>query len=76
MYCSDLGGATLDLGGGVYAVSRTLLVPQGYANYKVQDGTFIAGRVRAPHAKPPPVSQTRPVGPAVDWQHGLGGFAA
>ena len=47
---ADLGGATLDLGGGVYAVSRTLLVPQGYANYKVQDGTFIAGRVRAPHA--------------------------
>lgn len=38
----DLGGATLDLQGGVYKVSRPVSVPQGYANFGVRGGTLVA----------------------------------
>lgn len=39
---TDLGGATLALGGGVYAISRPIVIPAGYANYRIEDGTIIA----------------------------------
>ena len=39
---TDLGGAVLDLGGGVFAVSQPIAIPSGYANYRVERGTIIA----------------------------------
>jgi hypothetical protein len=39
---TDLGGATLALSGGVWAVSRPIIIPAHYANYRVEDGTIIA----------------------------------
>ena len=39
---TDLGGATLSLGGGVWAVSAPIMIPEGYANYRIHDGTIIA----------------------------------
>eukprot|EP00039_Didymoeca_costata_P012854 m.187226 g.187226 ORF g.187226 m.187226 type:complete len:520 (-) comp15603_c1_seq2:1431-2990(-) len=39
---TDLGGATLNLDGGAYLISKSLLIPQGYANFKVYGGSLIA----------------------------------
>jgi hypothetical protein len=39
----NLGGAVFDLSGGVYSISRTLLFPPGYSNFRVQRGTLLAG---------------------------------
>jgi len=39
---TDLGGATLTLEGGVWAISRPVSIPAGYANYRIEDGTIIA----------------------------------
>merc|ERR1712205_8029 len=39
---TDLGGATLSLAGGVWAVSRPITIPPGFANYRIQGGTIIA----------------------------------
>ena len=39
----DCGGATLDLAGGIYTVSRPVAIPKGYANLKVASGTLVAG---------------------------------
>jgi hypothetical protein len=39
----DLGGAVLDLEGGVYQISRQVAIPQGYANFGVQRGSLLAG---------------------------------
>ncbi|EDQ85067.1 uncharacterized protein MONBRDRAFT_29580 [Monosiga brevicollis MX1] len=38
----DLGGATLDLHGGLYRVSAPLVIPRGYANLNIQQGTLRA----------------------------------
>jgi hypothetical protein len=38
----DLGGATLDLSGGIYRVSSPVALPVGYSNFKVMRGTLIA----------------------------------
>lgn len=38
----DLGGATMDLSGGVYRVSRPVAFPAGYANFKVMRGSLVA----------------------------------
>jgi hypothetical protein len=38
----DLGGATLDLGGGVYRISEPVAIPGGYSNFKVRSGTLVA----------------------------------
>ena len=38
----DLGGATLDLAGGVYKISEPVAIPMGYSNFKVQSGTLLA----------------------------------
>lgn len=38
----DLGGATLDLGGGVYKISEPVAIPAGYSNFKVRSGTLVA----------------------------------
>ena len=40
---ADLGGATLDLGGGVYLVSSPLIIPQGFGNLRIVGGTLRAG---------------------------------
>lgn len=39
---TDLGGATLQLSGGVWAVSEPVAIPAGYANYRIEGGTIIA----------------------------------
>ena len=39
---TDLGGATLNLAGGVWAVSQPVSIPAYYANYRIEDGTIIA----------------------------------
>jgi len=41
---NDLGGAVINLNGGVYKVSRPIAVPEGYANYRVQGGTLVAAQ--------------------------------
>jgi len=38
----DLGGATLDLSGGIYLIDRPLKVPAKYSNFRIQRGTLIA----------------------------------
>tara|TARA_B110000208_G_C11707651_1_gene408127 strand:- start:69 stop:1247 length:1179 start_codon:yes stop_codon:yes gene_type:complete len=38
----DLGGATLDLGGGVYSVSSQVHFPPGYANFAIKSGSLVA----------------------------------
>ena len=38
----DLGGATLDLRGGTYLISKTVTVPQYMGNFKISDGTLKA----------------------------------
>eukprot|EP00730_Choanoeca_flexa_P016880 TRINITY_DN8057_c0_g1_i4.p1 TRINITY_DN8057_c0_g1~~TRINITY_DN8057_c0_g1_i4.p1 ORF type:complete len:289 (+),score=22.50 TRINITY_DN8057_c0_g1_i4:282-1148(+) len=38
----DLGGAILDLSGGTYLISQPLIMPPGYANFNIQDGTLRA----------------------------------
>lgn len=38
----DLGGAIFDLMGGRYLVSEPVVIPAGYANFRVQRGTLIA----------------------------------
>ena len=38
----DLGGAVLDLEGGIFSVSSTVHIPAGYANFRVQRGTLVA----------------------------------
>jgi hypothetical protein len=40
---TDLGGAVLDLSGGIYNLSRPIVFPHGYANFRVQRGTLMAG---------------------------------
>ena len=42
----DLGGATLDLHGGVFAISSPVVVPAFYGNFRIIDGE--AGRVSDP----------------------------
>ena len=39
----DLGGATLDLSGGIYKLFEPVAIPVGYANFKVTRGTLVAG---------------------------------
>ena len=39
----DLGGVTLDLDGGSFSLSRPLLIPQHYGNFRVMRGTLFAG---------------------------------
>ena len=38
----DLGGATIDLEGGTYRVSKTVRIPAGYSNFKIRSGTIFA----------------------------------
>lgn len=38
----DLGGATLDLGGGVYTISSPVAVPSMHANFRITGGTLRA----------------------------------
>eukprot|EP01060_Flectonema_neradi_P032389 TRINITY_DN513_c16_g1_i1.p1 TRINITY_DN513_c16_g1~~TRINITY_DN513_c16_g1_i1.p1 ORF type:complete len:465 (+),score=98.69 TRINITY_DN513_c16_g1_i1:37-1431(+) len=38
----NLGGATLDLRGGTYLISKSLVVPQYFGNFKISDGTLMA----------------------------------
>jgi hypothetical protein len=40
---TDLGGAVLDLSGGIYNLSRPIMFPHGYASFRVQRGTLMAG---------------------------------
>ena len=40
----DLGGATVDLQGGVYRLSAPFFIPQGYANFGVRGGTLVAAK--------------------------------
>ncbi len=39
---TDLGGAILDLGGGIYSISSTLLIKPGFSNFRIQRGSLIA----------------------------------
>jgi hypothetical protein len=50
----DLGGATLDLDGGSYSLSRPLLIPQHYGNFRVMRGTLFAGPAFPPSAPSDP----------------------
>jgi hypothetical protein len=47
---SDLGGAVLDLEGGVYQVSRPVAIPHGYANFGVQRGSLLASTSFPPNS--------------------------
>ena len=38
----DLGGAVLDLEGGVFLISSPVMIKSGYGNYRVQRGTLVA----------------------------------
>eukprot|EP00966_Prymnesium_polylepis_P233946 5411340-Prymnesium_polylepis.1 len=38
----DLGGATLDLAGGTFLLTRPITFPGGYANYRIEGGTLVA----------------------------------
>eukprot|EP01084_Bolivina_argentea_P294511 506753_1 len=38
----DLGGVTIDLGGGDYKISKQLLIPSNYGNLRITDGTIRA----------------------------------
>lgn len=38
----DLGGAVLELGGGIFLVSGPIVIPNGYANFYIQKGTLKA----------------------------------
>eukprot|EP00054_Salpingoeca_dolichothecata_P013636 m.76163 g.76163 ORF g.76163 m.76163 type:complete len:496 (+) comp20579_c0_seq5:184-1671(+) len=39
---TDLGGATLDLGGGDFLLSQPLVIPQDYGNFRITRGTIRA----------------------------------
>jgi hypothetical protein len=39
---NDLGGATLDLGGGDYLISSPIVIPENYGNFHIQRGTIRA----------------------------------
>lgn len=41
----DLGGATLDLSGGIFLLTAPISFPDGYSNFRIQRGTLLA----APH---------------------------
>ena len=41
-YIVDLGGATLDLQGGVYLLSQPVAVPPFFGNLRIMDGTLRA----------------------------------
>eukprot|EP01047_Picozoa_sp_COSAG01_P050898 COSAG01_NODE_5191_length_4421_cov_59.692503_6_plen_204_part_00 len=60
---TDLGGATLSLGGGVWAVSRPISIPAFYANYRIEGGTIIAhpsfGAPAAYTSRHPPEKRAR-----------------
>ena len=38
----DLGGAVIDLAGGMYRVSKSMRIPAGYSNFKIRSGTLFA----------------------------------
>lgn len=38
----DLGGATLDLNGGIYSISASVRFPPGFSNFRIQRGTLVA----------------------------------
>eukprot|EP01084_Bolivina_argentea_P282383 483350_1 len=40
----DCGGATINLQGGDYLISETLLIPAGYGNMRITDGTIRANK--------------------------------
>eukprot|EP01048_Picozoa_sp_COSAG05_P014322 COSAG05_NODE_1610_length_4408_cov_4.339290_3_plen_320_part_00 len=40
---TDLGGATIDLMGGDYLLSRPVVIPHGYGNFHISHGTLRAG---------------------------------
>ena len=40
----DLGGATLDLSGGIYKLYEPVAIPVGFSNFKVTRGTLVAGQ--------------------------------
>jgi|EP01047_Picozoa_sp_COSAG01_P030965 hypothetical protein len=40
---TDLGGATIDLMGGDYLLSRPVTIPAGYGNFRIAHGTLRAG---------------------------------
>eukprot|EP01084_Bolivina_argentea_P085927 155330_1 len=44
----DLGGVTIDLGGGVYKISKPLLIPSNYGNLRIMDGTICASKDFSP----------------------------
>jgi len=46
----DLGGAVLDLSGGRFLISGPVVIPAGYANFRVQRGTLIASGQYPPTA--------------------------
>ena len=38
----DLGGATLDLSGGCYLISKPVVFPNGHSNFRIERGTLVA----------------------------------
>jgi len=44
----DLGGAALDLKGGIYLISSPVVLPPGYANFKLRSGSLVAGSAFPP----------------------------
>ena len=44
----DLGGVTIDLGGGVYLISKPLVIPSNYANLRIKGGTIRASSTFEP----------------------------
>ena len=38
----DLGGGTIDLVAGIYLIARSVSIPPGYANFRLQAGTLVA----------------------------------
>lgn len=63
----DLGGAVLDLAGGMYNLSRSVTIPHGYANFRVQRGTLLAG------PSFPSSSYLLQIGDSMDCKHTSGG---
>ena len=44
----DLGGAALDLKSGIYLISSPVVLPPGYANFKLRSGSLVAGSAFPP----------------------------